>query len=562
MRLGRIARVVSATVAAALTAALIGCASIPTSGGVYAGAAIDSSDQEPFVFLPSGPADGASAEEILQGFVAAAVRPQGGYETARQFLAPDFADEWDPNAGVLLHESPNVTRDQGGGDLQLAVSVVASVDRSGTYVEYADTLTSPLAFEVEQIDGQWRITEAPSGVVMLRQTFERLYEQRTLYFYDPAFSSLVPDVRWFANGSDTSTRVVEALLAGPSPALTSPVLASAFPVGSALARPVSVGSEGIVAVELDESVLRAETLSQQRMKLQLTRSLIGGSIVSVTMQAGGVDIDVPDLGPDGPVLQPQVDPRAAVSIDGSFGWLSTGEIDPIDGLSAQIESLEPTSVALDASARRAAVGSANGVAYVNGGSDPLLVDPRGDLAPPALDSLGFAWSVPTNAPTALQVSDSVGAVSTVQSGWADLSSVVSIGVSRDGTRLLVYGISGGSPVLRVYGIVRDGDSRPVSLAESWFDLAPADGTPLSATWADETTVASLAGSETGDSRIQLQTVGGLSESLSRPDPSTLIVGANGANGLRVLSVEGELQALRGAGWQTTAEDVQYVANQR
>jgi hypothetical protein len=560
--MSRLPRLAASALALLLVAVVAGCASIPLSGSVREGVTDIGEENQPFAFRPAGPTAGATAEEIVRGFVAAAVRPQDRYETAREFLSTDLAESWNPDAGVLLHESPNIVRDDGGDRFELAVSVIGRVAQGGGYLEYGTAYQSTLGYHLVQVDGEWRIDEAPDGVVLLRQTFERLYAQRTLYFYDPGFDHLVPDVRWFLNGTETPTRIVQALLAGPAQPLAAPALASAFPAGTSLAtESVRVQSGGEVVVDLDAQIARAELAAQRLMKLQLSRSLVGGSVVSVQMRAGGVDLEVPDLTGGGPTIGDQVDPRAAVGTADTFGWVTGGEITPIGSLTADILALQPSAVALDAEAGRAAVRSEAGVSFVDG-SGSVLVDSRAGLLAPVLDSRGFVWSVAQDDPRALQVSDSAGNVTPVVGITGDVGSLVSIGASRDGTRLLVYGAAGGTPVLRVYGVIRDADERPTGLSDTWFDLVPAEGVPVQATWVDDTRIASLASSTSGDSRVSMQVIGGASESLSRPDRSVTIIGANGESGLRVLTEAGVLLALRGAGWEEVARDVLYVANQR
>ncbi|MFD1715660.1 GerMN domain-containing protein [Amnibacterium flavum] len=553
-------RRLAAGLVAAATLALVGCAAIPVSGPVQAGVPVTSNDDEPFAFRPAGPSDGASTADIVRGFIAAAVRPQDNYGTAREFLTDGLSKTWNPNAGVLLHESPNVVVDEGSGAVQLTISAVGQVGTSGSYAEYGESVEATLAFRLEQVDGQWRIAEAPDGIVLLRQTFERLYTQRSLYFFDPAFDNLVPDVRWFPNGADTQTRIVEALIAGPSPALASPVLATAFPPGVSLERQSVVQSDGVLIVDLDPAIVSLERISQQRLKLQLTRSLLGGSVVSVQIRADGSVLDIRDL-TDVPVLQ-QVDPRAAVGIGDAFGWLSSNEVLPIDGLSDAVAALQPNAVALDADGGRAAVRGASGVTLVTDGGGTVPIDARGGLIAPALDSRGFVWTVPAGEPGAVQVADVNGTASAVPSGWNDLESVVSIGVSRDSTRLMVYGTADGAGLLRVYGIVRDADGRPTGLSTSWFELVPPAGTPVAATWVDETSVASVATAASGEPSIVSQVVGGMSEQLSRATSAVTISGANGESGLRLLAADGDVLVLRGAGWQVTGAGVSYLANQR
>ncbi len=116
----------------------------------------------------------------------------------------------------------------------------------------------------------------PTGYVLLRQQFETLFSQRALYFYDRvlplsgARSALVP------LHCRSPTRIVEALLAGPAAPLMRSVF-SAFPTGTRLTRQSVPTTGGIADVELNDVVATADSITQQRMQLQLSQ-LPGGRL--------------------------------------------------------------------------------------------------------------------------------------------------------------------------------------------------------------------------------------------------------------------------------------------
>ncbi len=88
-------------VALTLALVLVGCGGIPTTGPVIAGPAVDEVDPE-YVVSPNGPTAGADPNDILTGFLQAVRSPVLNYQIARQFLTPQLAQSWDPNAGVLI----------------------------------------------------------------------------------------------------------------------------------------------------------------------------------------------------------------------------------------------------------------------------------------------------------------------------------------------------------------------------------------------------------------------------------------------------------------------------
>src|SRR4029450_7479312 len=101
------------------TLLLTGCASIPTSGSVHSAeqaAGSDSGIQQDVQFYPEPPADGASAEQIVRGFLDAsgavepAVAGQAYFATARKYLASDDPKEWQPGNGIQIYDgSPTLT---------------------------------------------------------------------------------------------------------------------------------------------------------------------------------------------------------------------------------------------------------------------------------------------------------------------------------------------------------------------------------------------------------------------------------------------------------------------
>ena len=80
---------------------------------------------------------------------------------------------------------------------------------------------------------------------------------------------------------------------------------------------------------------------------------------------------------------------------------------------------------------------------------------------------------------------------------------------------------------------------------------------------DDSTVATLSTNATGDSLVSEQDVGGESTDLGRPPAQAVsIVGGNGLDGLRLMTVSGDLLEPRGNGWQDTGVTTDLLATQR
>jgi hypothetical protein len=557
----RTVRTRAAAFAALVMVALAGCVAIPTSGTVTVGAEPGDDVEPELVFQPSGPGSDAAPEDIIRGFVQAAIGPQNSYAVARKFLVPSFAEEWDPNERTLIRSGQQSVVAVGPNSYELAFTATASVDASGLYTPLQSPTPTRVGFTLVENDGEWRIADTGSGIVLTEQYFNDIFEPYPLYFYAPGYTHLVPDLRWFPSIATTSTRLVRELLAGPSEWMQPPAVVTAFPEGTEVSL-VEVDS-GRALVDLS-SEARAERLSMQRMKLQLSSTL--ASVPSI--QSVGVSIDrtpttIEDLGSSGPIVDPQVNGSPLVYADGGFGFMSNGVVHPLPGIGEHVASLAPAAVTVSDDETLAAVLNDAGVWAVRDGEEPILLDARSGLAPPSLDIADYVWSIQSGSSSEILVFGPTGESSPVAVTWGEGGTVVSMDVSRDGSRLLVLLDSGQGPQMIVASIVRDDAGTPVRLTSPVLELAAEPGAPLDATWVDDVTVASLTRTAEGDeAAVMLQSVGGQSEELASVAGGVAIVGGNGRSNLRVITSDGVLQVPRGSGWQRAGNGVSTLATQR
>ena len=512
------------------------------------------------VFLPFRPSVGASAEEILTGFIDAATSPDNNYEIAREFLTPEFSDVWKSDTGVTVDDlAVRSATPIDESTMLLSVRPVAEVNAIGEYHEELSETDLPLRYEFAQVGGEWRISAAPNGTVLDRSTFEDVFSAQSLYFFDPDYTFLVPDVRWFPRGASTPTKIVNGVLAGPSQWLAGAVT-TAFPEGTALTADAVTVVARSAQVDLNSEALNADRVTLERMKSQLEHSLPSGLSVTITINRNSQDID--DLGPNAPQVDPRVDARALLLRDNEFGFLAaTGKtITPIPGLSETIVALAPSAVTLSPSQTGAAVRAADGVYGVRVADDARLLDPRDDLIDPAIDGSGYVWSVPSTRPNELFVYNPQGAAAALPTPWPDASAIAALRVSRDGTRVVALLSTNGEAKLVVAAVIRDGGA-PVGLGEP-VQLATDDGVPSDVTWIDQTTVAFLTQQSSGESSIIAQEIGGRT---IPQEPSTSIDSITGSNllrDLRVRSTDGALLVLRNVGWQERIGGVTLVATQQ
>jgi hypothetical protein len=230
-----------------LALALTACAKLPTVSEVRVGSDIQSGLSTDYLYYsPSGPAEAATQQEIISGFINAGTGPQNDYQVAREYLSAELATKWNPSAELLIGDTRPVIEVIGASSATVTVKAVARVDELGRYQELSPSINRVLKYSLIEENGQWRISQAPDATVLVRPVFDVLFKSYSLYFYDNQDRYLIPDTRWFATRISTSTRLVSALLAGPDTWLAEAV-DSAFPKNTKLAID-SVTVEDTVAI--------------------------------------------------------------------------------------------------------------------------------------------------------------------------------------------------------------------------------------------------------------------------------------------------------------------------
>ena len=552
----------SALVLVVLGGLLAGCGGIPTGGSPVAGNVIDDDFELEIGDAPQGPREDATQEEILTDFISAATNPAGDFKVARQFLTEDFGAEWDPDEVVRVVSGAGTAIPVSDDVMDYSFSTSASVDNLGHYSEESTAESATLRFTFALERGQWRIAEAPPGIVVSENRFDNVFTEQALFFFDPTYRYLVPDVRWFPNQASVGTRVVAALLAGPSSWLGGGVTLSAFPPGTVLGPDAVSIVSGVARVDVSEEVTGSSNTDRVRMRQQLATSLATvSSISSVEITVDGVSISIPASGDTTANASPQVDPLPLVMREGEFGFYGSGDLTPIKVLSKRIVAVGAKAATLARGGTRAAVLGDGGVYSVGSGeSEPVRVDARVGLVAPSIDNAGYIWSVQRSKAASLKAFEADGTPHDIASALPPGARVISMDVSRDGARIMLYLVTTGGPRLAYAGITRQ-DSMPTGLGEiQWLPVG--EGVPLDAAWADDRTIATLARSGT-ETMITSWPLGGPSESLGSLEEGASIVGGNdGTAGLRVLTATGELFRLRATVWTKTGIDASFIATQQ
>lgn len=557
----RLRYVVAAALAAVSVLALTACAAIPVDGAVRTGQTIKDESLSGVDFRPDKPITGSDQTAILRGFIAAATGAQDNYAIARQFLASDFSQQWNPRQGVTIRDGSGTVERADDRELTYTLTASATVDSEGEYTQAVRPTSSTLTFQFTREDGEWRIAYAPDGIILSPVSFDSVFQQHALYFYDPTFRFLVPDERWFLARSSTSTRIASALLAGPADWLKGAVVSS-FPEGTQLSLNAVTIDSGTALVDLSSDALGASTVDRVRMREQLSKSLASvATISSVSMTIEGASVSVPDSGGANAQQNPDVDPRPLVDEDGVVGYAATGtgKVAKLGGgVGDTVADLDPTSIALSASGTTAAVGNRDGAVVVRG-DDHLRVDAREDLVAPSIDDLGFVWvgqSSDTRRITAYGLGGDPHQVATS----LPRGELVSFQVSRDSTRALALIETADGPGLYVMAVIRGSDRSPTSFGAA-VRVQAATGDAVGATWVNDTDVASV-GQTTAGPNVVRTTIGGQSSTLPKPDGRATSISGGSGGALLLRMSSGSVLQSTGGGWDTTGVTADVLGVQR
>ena len=489
---------------AAATTMLAGCAGIPSSGPVERVADDGGLDQSTVRYAPVGPPRGASPQQIVRGYLDAMLAYPVSTGTAALYLTPDAANEWRSSEGVTVYVRPRVTLPEGaeGPDrnkvsVELRTDGVARLDRQGHYTRSTNDPTR--TYRLERIDGQWRVANPQSGVMVTRTYYGSYFRPFPLYFFDASGERLVPDLVHLAVGEQLPTGLVTALARGPG--RTPGTLRTYVPEAGSLRPSVTVGDEGVADVEFSTSLTSLSAEERDRLAAQIVWTLKSAPGLRGLRIFGGTAI----LSSRGERVHP-------ADSWGGFGppaaknhtyALVDDKLVEIDGT-----TVEPISGAWGgdaAGAVEAAVGD-DFVAAVLAGHDEVRVTDRAGRD--ALEIEGARFVAPSwDFDDRLWLVDRPGSSSRVRvvedrrvralpTGALRGLAVRSFALSPDGARYAVVATDGGDRALYVGPVRRDKDDRLTSLGgPRRLSIGVSD--PRSVGWISTTRLGFLGASDAG-----------------------------------------------------------------
>jgi hypothetical protein len=441
--------------AAALAVVLVStaCATIPTTGPVIEGPQLDAGSTDQVIRVIARPPEtGMSPTQIVSGFVQASASFEDDHAIARLYLTPEAAASWRPEFGTTVYDGTPALSAEGPAEsdnadstvVELSATEAGRISPDGRYQVSSATRKVNAAFTVTTVDGQWRISNLPTGLLLSRADVDRAFRSYNIYFFNPDFTSLVPDPRLFATSSTpAATKLTRALLTGPSEWLA-PGVRTAFPDGSSLAIDAVPVFDGVASIDLDPLTRLTDDATRQAMSAQLAWTLRQvSSIRAFTINAGGQLLQVPGVATPQPIDSwPLVNPnfmpgdaRAFVIAATGVRAIANAGTFPVPGAAGRNEP-PLTAIAVDLAQSRIA-GLTNRAAVVTiavgDGAEAVAADAGPGQSRPTFGRDLQPWFVSSDGVVRRLGDDGVATAVSVE-GLPVRSTIQSIALSRDGTK--------------------------------------------------------------------------------------------------------------------------------
>ena len=535
---------------------LAGCTALPSSSGVTR-SGVAASDTNALIETAPGPGEGDSAEDIVNGFLRAAIAGfSDDFATAKQFLSDHAVAQWRPLATVSAYSGstePQVSV-AANGSFRVTSGQVGVLDSLGVFTPAQEGATYDGEFSLAtNSTGQWRIVGLPQGILLPFSRLMQNFAVSSLAFLSGDRSRFVPELRWYPRSSQADS-LVAGLLAGPSEWLSKGAFSLIPPNAGRAGRGVVVEA-GTATIHLSADSDPASEEDRRLMVAQIEQSLVQISgIDRVRVLAGTVDLGAPA----------QLTPMAP-EVGGVVG-MSEGSV--VRGSGARRVTLATDRVLGTTDARSPSLG-ADGAVYALSASS-LLRLPRGQqsasvilsvgdpsagaggLGAPLGDRHGWAWLLAEGRLTAVNGS---GQRATLELPWLQNGAVTAFDLSVESERIAVRRTDGR---VAVAVIIRDQDGRPTGLGPA-LEMPRASGSGTRGlSWCAPNAVCVLAAAGTeggGVPEVRLIQVGGAVNTLVGVRGARSVISDRSEESLLIVDEHGQTWQRRGAMWRVLTSEV-------
>ena len=280
--------------------ALAGCG-LNTDSTIRPGERIDGPQSRQLSRTPNRPSAGATAAEVLLGFLHAGSTSGSGLEVTRSYLTKPTAQAWIPDSQTVIYSGTPKLTHRGSGAYRVSVRVVARIDADGRYLVSPPNDGAIFDFHLDVIDGEWRIDDLQEGFGRLLEPSEVGYIFRDYPVHYPAigWNALVVDQRWVTQ-DQLATRLTRAQL-GRIPAYLEDAVSS--DTGARLAVDAVPVRNGAAFVDLDSETVADDATTRKRLAAQLVATLMSlPGVTEVVISLSGTPMD---LGIEGALTTPE-----------------------------------------------------------------------------------------------------------------------------------------------------------------------------------------------------------------------------------------------------------------
>src|SRR5262249_49924608 len=195
---------------------LAGCATVPTKGTIRSGSREGLAPELGGVGVEAlPPSADADVEQIVSGFLEA-MSDSRAFDVARQYLTPDAAGAWKPEAQTIVYDQrPDGLVKTGNEGVQLTAQKSPAASDRGEGSPPAPGAKADFFFKVTKVNGQNRVASAPPGVFLGSNQVDLKLAPRDLYFLTPDHDMLVPDTVYLPlnlSSGQAATKLVQELL--------------------------------------------------------------------------------------------------------------------------------------------------------------------------------------------------------------------------------------------------------------------------------------------------------------------------------------------------------------
>jgi hypothetical protein len=443
----------------ALLAVLLlgGCATVPTQGTIRNGERQGQAPDLGGVGVEAKPPRANSNDlAIVSGFLEAMSDSQA-YDVARQYMTPDAAGEWRPDAQTVVYEQTPDSLTRKAGGIQLTARKIATIGARGEWIPAAKTDMVNFFFRLKRIDGQLRVDAVPTGAYLGSNQVDLKLAPRDLYFFNPSRNLLVPDQVWLPQtlpSGQAATQLIQELLKGPTNRLGNGVVTIA-PPGTEVQVSVPVDL-GVATVALNDVAGSLRDQDRQLLAAQIVWTLNQLNLrAKITVGGAPLLPDDPEVLPFSTFspYDPQVPagsatklygllkqkPQRIVGLDGA----SNIDAQPLNAGPLALEKARYFAVSLTGDS--GAVVTADGSRIVYGKLDPTENnDKRGEIKvdgetlPPSFDDQDNLWFIDraTSDEPRLRVRNRDGALSVIETNFKG-DTPIALRMAPDGVRALL-----------------------------------------------------------------------------------------------------------------------------